>query len=73
MLCYELCTGKAPFESKTDEHETYDRILKVHLDFPSYLSPQLIDFVSRLLNRDPAKRMSLEEVEAHEWMRRYEN
>lgn len=36
VLCYELCTGtislhsgKAPFESKTDENETYDKILKV--------------------------------------------
>ena len=32
-----------------------------------------MDFVGRILNRDPGKRMDLAEVEAHEWMRKYEN
>ena len=33
----------------------------------------MADFIGKILNRDPTKRMNLEEVEAHEWMRRYEN
>jgi serine/threonine protein kinase len=45
----------------------------VEIDFPIYLSPLVVDFIGRLLNRDPAKRMSLEEVERHEWMKKYEN
>ena len=59
MLCYELCTGKAPFESKTDENETYDKILKVEIEFPIFLSPKVVDFIGRILNRDPQKRINL--------------
>ncbi len=73
VLCYELCTGKAPFESTTDENETYDKILKVNIEFPIYLSQQIVDFIGKILTRDPSKRLSLEEVESHEWMRMYEN
>ena len=65
--------GKAPFESKTDENETYDKILKVDIQFPLYMSPQVVDFIGRILNRDPQKRINLEEIETHEWMRTYEN
>lgn len=71
VLCYELCTGKAPFQSKIDENQTYDKILKVDIQFPIYLSAQVADFIGKILNRDPTKRMSLEQVEAHEWMRKY--
>lgn len=73
VLCYELCTGRAPFESRTDENETYERILKVNIDFPIYLSPLIVDFIGNILTRDPNKRMDLTDVEGHEWMRRYEN
>jgi serine/threonine protein kinase len=38
ILCYELCTGHAPFEAKNNELETYDKILSVDLAFPSGLS-----------------------------------
>jgi serine/threonine protein kinase len=60
VLCYELATGRAPFESKSDQNETYDKILKVEIDFPSHLSPAVVDFISRILHRDPTKRMSLQ-------------
>ena len=43
------------------------------IEFPIYLSGQVADFIGKILNRDPTKRMGLEEVEGHEWMRRYEN
>jgi serine/threonine protein kinase len=38
ILCYELCTGHAPFEAKNNELETYDKILSVDLNFPPGLS-----------------------------------
>ena len=68
-----LGIGKAPFESKTDENETYDKILKVEIQFPLYMSPQVVDFIGRILNREPQKRINIEQIESHEWMRGYEN
>lgn len=38
ILCYELCTGHAPFEAKENELETYDKILSLDLQFPTNLS-----------------------------------
>ena len=46
-------------------NETYDKILKVDIQFPLYLSGQVADFIGKILNRDPTKRMGLEEIEAH--------
>lgn len=37
------------------------------------MSPQVVDFIGKILNRDPQKRINLEEIETHEWMRTYEN
>ena len=60
QVFYPNSIGKAPFESRTDENETYDKILKVDIQFPLYLSPQVVDFIGRILNRDPQKRINLE-------------
>ena len=38
VLCYELCTGHAPFESPKSREETYNKILKVDIKYPKYLS-----------------------------------
>ena len=38
VLCYELCTGHAPFESKKSREETYRKILSVDIKYPRYLS-----------------------------------
>jgi serine/threonine protein kinase len=56
---FTINVGKAPFESKTDENETYDKILKVEIEFPIYLSQKVVDFIGKILNRDPQKRMNL--------------
>lgn len=59
VLCYELCTGHAPFESNKSREDTYKKIVKVDLRFPKHLSIQLQDFISKLLVRDPNQRMTL--------------
>ena len=71
VLCYELCTGHAPFESSRSREDTYRKILEVDLKFPKYLSVDVKDFVKRLLIRDPQKRMSLEEAMEHPWVKKY--
>ncbi len=45
----------------------------MNIEFPIYLSQQIVDFIGKILTRDPSKRINLEEVESHEWMRMYEN
>ena len=62
VLCYELCTGHAPFESTKSRQETYRKILNVDLKFPKHLSEGIENFIRKLLVRNPEGRMSLEDA-----------
>jgi len=68
VLCYEFLVGHPPFETKTHD-ETYALITKVKYKFPSYVSPLARDLISKLLQHDPHKRLPLEEVLVHPWIR----
>lgn len=68
VLCYEFLVGKPPFEAE-GHTETYRRISKVDLKFPSYVSEGARDLISKLLRHDPAKRMPLREVMNHSWIK----
>ena len=67
VLCYEFLVGKPPFEAKLAK-ETYKRITKVDLTFPSFVSEDARDLISKLLVHDPQKRLSLENVLQHPWI-----
>jgi len=67
VLCYEFCTGKPPFETSTYE-DTYKRIRNVDLVFPSYLSMEVRDLLSRILVHNPSKRIALQDVLDHPWI-----
>lgn len=68
VLCYEFLVGKPPFEAE-GYHDTYRRISRVDLKFPDYISPGAKDLVSKLLVHDPNKRLPLNGVLAHPWIR----
>lgn len=71
VLCYELCTGHAPFESKKSRQETYRNILNVDLKFPKYMSDEVKDFIQNLLIKKPEDRMNLEDALHHPWIKKY--
>lgn len=47
VLCYEFLVGKPPFEAGTNT-DTYKRITKVDLNFPSYVSEGARDLISKV-------------------------
>ena len=67
VLCYEFCVGSPPFEMES-HGQTYDRIKKVDLKFPPYLSEEVKDFISRILVKDPQQRLTLEQIAEHPWL-----
>ncbi|EEC15897.1 serine/threonine protein kinase, putative, partial [Ixodes scapularis] len=67
VLTYELLVGHPPFEAKTAS-ETYARIRKVDLRFPTHLCSGAKDLISRLLRKQPEERATLDEVLAHPWI-----
>nr|XP_021550384.1 aurora kinase B isoform X2 [Neomonachus schauinslandi] len=70
VLCYELLVGNPPFESAS-HNETYRRIVKVDLKFPTSVPMGAQDLISKLLKHNPSERLPLAQVSAHPWVRAY--
>ena len=60
VLTYELLTGASPFTvegEKNTQAEISKRILKSNPPIPSHISPEVQDFIRRLLVKDPRSRL----------------
>lgn len=70
VLCYELVVGKAPFYH-VSRKQTMQKIIKAdtsELKLPEQLSSESIDFISKLLVKDPEERMSAEDALEHKFI-----
>lgn len=76
VITYILLCGSRPFWART-ESGIFRAVLKAvpnfeEMPWPS-LSSEAKDFVKRLLNKDPRKRMSAAQALSHPWIRNYNN
>eukprot|EP00968_Pinguiococcus_pyrenoidosus_P026815 scaffold7339_cov249-Pinguiococcus_pyrenoidosus.AAC.15 len=63
--------GTLPFDASggpTDLFDMIERYDDEHVDFPHEVSPDLADFIKRLLRKDPKDRMSVPDALAHRWI-----
>jgi len=67
VLTYEFLVGNPPFESEHTK-DTYKKISRVDLNFPSTMSEDAKDLISKLLVHDPKERLSLDGVLKHKWI-----
>ena len=69
VICYTLLVGKPPFETP-DVKTTYKKIKMNSYSFPEHvpLSDAAKGLITRILNLDPARRPSLEEILQHPFM-----
>lgn len=67
VLCYEFLVGKPPFEA-TSATATYALIRSIALIFPTYVSVEAKDFIYKLLRKNPAERMNIDNVLQHPWV-----
>ncbi|XP_057768306.1 serine/threonine-protein kinase Aurora-3-like [Salvia miltiorrhiza] len=74
VLCYEFLYGVPPFEAES-QRDTFKRILKVDLTFPSTpeVSEEAKDLISKLLVKESSKRLSLEKIMEHPWITKNAN
>lgn len=73
ILLFELTVGHPPFHSKSPE-EMYRQILSASVTFPPFLSPECTDLLSKLLVKDPEKRLGsgdgdCTEIMAHQFFK----
>ena len=75
VMTYLMVSGRLPFNSE-DENKI---ARKIAFDEPDYeknscwksLSYECIDFIKKLLNKDPKKRMIIEDAVKHPWFKKY--
>lgn len=69
VIIYTLIIGKPPFET-SDVKTTYRRIRMNAYTFPDHIqiSDAAKDMITKILNNDPAKRPTLEELLNHEFI-----
>lgn len=65
MLC-----GYLPFDEESKE-VLYEKILACKISIPSHVSLEASELLKKLLNRDPTKRPSAEEILSHPWLKRH--
>ncbi|TDH67545.1 hypothetical protein CCR75_006925 [Bremia lactucae] len=66
IIMYELLVGKPPFEAP-DQNETIELITEGQLHVPPMVSLAAKDLITRILQKLPKKRLSLQEIKAHRW------
>ncbi|KAL1457825.1 hypothetical protein WDU94_008017 [Cyamophila willieti] len=72
VLTYELLTGASPFTiegERNSQQEISRRILKTEPPIPEDLSPDVADFISQLLVKDPRRRLGGGDLDAEELKR----
>jgi len=64
VLMYEFLVGNPPFEAE-GHSATYRRISRVDLRFPKGVSEDAKDLIFKLLQKDPRKRIALDNIANH--------
>ncbi|XP_077593924.1 SNF related kinase b [Stigmatopora nigra] len=72
VILYMLVCGVPPFQ-ETNDSETLVMILDCRYSIPERLSSDCRDLISRMLQKDPSLRASLQEIEAHHWLQGLDN
>ena len=75
IITYLLVAGFLPFDHETSEKEIARQTVYEPTPFPSSIwkniSIEAKMFVDNLLNKDPEKRMSIDEVLQHKWLQKF--
>lgn len=69
VVLYVLVCGKVPFDDQ-DVSVLHEKIKKGKVDYPDFLSNEVVSLLSRMLVVNPNKRAGLAEVMSHPWMTR---
>ncbi|XP_034029796.1 SNF-related serine/threonine-protein kinase [Thalassophryne amazonica] len=67
VILFMLVCGQPPFQEANDS-ETLTMIMDCKYTVPARVSSACKDLIDQMLQRDPKRRASLEEIESHAWL-----
>ena len=71
VLCFELLTGKLPFNGK-DDNELYANIEALNIKWPGNdFNPLAKNLIIKILKQNPKERPSLDEILTQPWFEKY--
>lgn len=68
IILYLLLVGHLPFRNE-NMSELFEEINSAIITYPDWLDDDAVDLIGKLLRRNPAERISLEETKNHRWFR----
>jgi 5'-AMP-activated protein kinase catalytic alpha subunit len=71
VILYALVCGYLPFED-SNTAVLYKKIMQGDFKLPPFISEQVKELLQAVLNIDPVKRLSIEEIRSHPWCSRSE-
>jgi 5'-AMP-activated protein kinase catalytic alpha subunit len=66
IVLYAMICGTLPFEDP-DNNILYKKIKQGNFNIPEFVSDKAKDILHRILNIDPAKRYTIEQIKSHPW------
>lgn len=70
MILFAMICGYLPFEDP-DTSTLYKKILAGDYKIPKFVSNEGKDLIRKILNTDPNKRYTLEQIRSHQWLTMY--
>lgn len=68
IILYELVYGKSPYWDSINILDLVKKIKERNINYPQIVSAECINLMKKLLQRDPKKRITWEELFMHEWL-----
>lgn len=72
VVLFNMLTGRQPFYGKNEEERRNSIITKEPVIPKDVISnPKLVDLIKRLLEKEPSRRLSVEDAKMHPWIQEY--
>ena len=72
IILYAMIWGYLPFEDP-DTSKLYQKILSGNFEVPDFMSSLVEDILHKILNTDPKKRYTINEIRKHEWFQKHQS
>ncbi len=66
IILFGMVCGYLPFDDQNNE-VLYKKIANGDYKIPSFVSDKVKDLIKRILNTDPSKRFTIQQIKNHSW------